>query len=215
MQTRVRLNELRRDHLILCSPLCIYIYIYVYVYIYIYIYICIHIYICIYVYIYIYIYIYMCTCTYICTYIHSVYTPRLVCVHRALLVAPVQHMLPPCFLFSFTLVTGPRTSLSIKLSDIRVYEPQVRARLVTKTRFCEVLPCCLAVYIYIYIIYIYIYIYIYICMYVYLCIYIHVYIFICTNIYEVCAYIHTFSAPHSGLSRRFRPAIWLTGRSII
>ena len=29
----------------------------------------------------------------------------------------------------FTLVTGPRRSLSLKLSDTRVYEPQIRARL--------------------------------------------------------------------------------------
>ena len=29
------------------------------------------------------------------------------------------------FFFFFTLVTGPRKSLSLKLSDTRVYEPQV------------------------------------------------------------------------------------------
>jgi len=34
-------------------------------------------------------------------------------------------------LFFFTLVTGPRRSLSLKLSDTRVYEPQIRARLGT------------------------------------------------------------------------------------
>jgi len=34
-------------------------------------------------------------------------------------------------LFVFTLVTGPRRSLSLKLSDTRVYEPQIRARLGT------------------------------------------------------------------------------------
>ena len=34
------------------------------------------------------------------------------------------------FLFFFTLVTGPRRSLSLKLSDTRVYEPQIRVRLV-------------------------------------------------------------------------------------
>ena len=33
------------------------------------------------------------------------------------------------FFFFFTLVTGPRRSLSLKLSDTRVYEPQIRARL--------------------------------------------------------------------------------------
>ena len=31
--------------------------------------------------------------------------------------------------FFFTLVTGPRRSLSLKLSDTSVYEPQIRARL--------------------------------------------------------------------------------------
>ena len=31
--------------------------------------------------------------------------------------------------FFFTLATGPRRSLSLKLSDTRVYEPQIRARL--------------------------------------------------------------------------------------
>jgi len=38
--------------------------------------------------------------------------------------------------FVFTLVTGPRRSLSLKLSDARVYEPQLRARLGTTTHFC-------------------------------------------------------------------------------
>ena len=33
------------------------------------------------------------------------------------------------FFFCFTLVTGPKRSLSRKLSDARVYEPQIRARL--------------------------------------------------------------------------------------
>ena len=41
----------------------------------------------------------------------------------------------PCFFFFFTLVTGPRRSLSIKLSDTRVYEPQIRARLGTTAHF--------------------------------------------------------------------------------
>ena len=31
--------------------------------------------------------------------------------------------------FFFTLVTGPRRSLSLKLSDTKVYEPQIRASL--------------------------------------------------------------------------------------
>ena len=37
------------------------------------------------------------------------------------------------FFFFFTLVTGPGRSLSLKLSDARVYEPQIRARLGTTT----------------------------------------------------------------------------------
>ena len=41
-------------------------------------------------------------------------------------------------LFVFTLVTGPRRSLNLKLSDTRVYEPQIRARLGTTSLFCEV-----------------------------------------------------------------------------
>ena len=36
-------------------------------------------------------------------------------------------------LFFFTLVTGPGRSLRLKLSDTRVYEPQIRARLGTTT----------------------------------------------------------------------------------
>jgi len=35
------------------------------------------------------------------------------------------------FFFFFTLVAGPRRSLSLKLNDTRVYEPQIRARLGT------------------------------------------------------------------------------------
>jgi len=38
------------------------------------------------------------------------------------------------FFFFVTLVTGPRRSLSLKLSDTRVYEPQIRARLGTTTQ---------------------------------------------------------------------------------
>jgi len=36
--------------------------------------------------------------------------------------------------FFFTLVTGPRRSLRLTLSDTRVYEPQIRARLGTTAR---------------------------------------------------------------------------------
>ena len=42
------------------------------------------------------------------------------------------------FFFFFTLGTGPRRSLSLKLSDTRVYEPQIRARLGTTAHFFKV-----------------------------------------------------------------------------
>jgi len=42
------------------------------------------------------------------------------------------------FFFFFTLVTGPRRYLSLKLSDTRVYEPQIRARLGTTAHVCKV-----------------------------------------------------------------------------
>jgi len=41
-------------------------------------------------------------------------------------------------LFFFTLVTGPGGSLSLKLRDTRVYEPQIRAPLGTTAHLCEV-----------------------------------------------------------------------------
>jgi len=41
--------------------------------------------------------------------------------------------------FFFTLVTGPRRSLSLKLSGTRVYAPQIRARLGTTAHFCRVI----------------------------------------------------------------------------
>jgi len=44
------------------------------------------------------------------------------------------------FFFFFTLVTGPRRSLSLRLSDTRVYEPRILARLGTTTHF-RILPC--------------------------------------------------------------------------
>jgi len=43
----------------------------------------------------------------------------------------------PHFFLFFTLVTGPRRFLSLKLSDTRVYEPQMRARLGTTAYFCR------------------------------------------------------------------------------
>ena len=45
------------------------------------------------------------------------------------------------FFFFFTLVTGPRRSLSLKLSDTRVCEPQIRARVTFLSTFC-LLECC-------------------------------------------------------------------------
>ena len=42
------------------------------------------------------------------------------------------------FFFFFTLVTGPRGSLLLKLSDTRVYGPQIRALLETIAHFCRV-----------------------------------------------------------------------------
>jgi len=47
--------------------------------------------------------------------------------------ASLRMLLFFCF---FTLVTGPRRSLNLKLSDKRVYEPQIRARLGTTAHFC-------------------------------------------------------------------------------
>ena len=41
----------------------------------------------------------------------------------------LQVLLCHYFFCFFTLVTGPRRSLSLKLRDTRVYEPQIRARL--------------------------------------------------------------------------------------
>ena len=42
------------------------------------------------------------------------------------------------FFFFFTLATGPIRSLNLKLSDARVYELQIRARLGTTAHFCRV-----------------------------------------------------------------------------
>ena len=43
--------------------------------------------------------------------------------------------------FFFTLVIGPRKTVSLMMSDARVYTPQIRARLVTATHFCKVVVC--------------------------------------------------------------------------
>ena len=42
------------------------------------------------------------------------------------------------FFFFLTFVTGPTRSLSLKLTDTRVYGPQIRARLVTAAHLCGV-----------------------------------------------------------------------------
>jgi len=55
---------------------------------------------------------------------------------RVLSAVALREPLHP-FVF-FTLVTGPRRSLSLKLRDTRVYEPQIRARLGTTAHSCEV-----------------------------------------------------------------------------
>ena len=44
------------------------------------------------------------------------------------------------FFFVFTLVTGPGRSVSLKLSDTRVHEPQIRAHPVTTAHFDEAAP---------------------------------------------------------------------------
>ena len=44
------------------------------------------------------------------------------------------------FFFFFTPVTGPRRSLSLKLRDTRVYEPQIRAHLGTTAHFFPTRP---------------------------------------------------------------------------
>ena len=41
------------------------------------------------------------------------------------------------FFLIFTRVTGPARSLSLELSDARVFEPQIRARIGTTAHFCE------------------------------------------------------------------------------
>jgi len=53
------------------------------------------------------------------------------------------HPKPPApptffFFFFFIIVTGPRRSLSLKLIEKRVYEPQIRARLGTTSHLCKV-----------------------------------------------------------------------------
>jgi len=49
----------------------------------------------------------------------------------------LAYPLPADLTYFFTLVTGPRRSLNLKLSDTKVYEPQIRARLGTTAHCCE------------------------------------------------------------------------------
>ena len=51
-------------------------------------------------------------------------------------ISPPRRVRFPTLFFCFTLVTGSRRSLSLKLSDTRVYEPQIRARLGTSGTKC-------------------------------------------------------------------------------
>ena len=53
---------------------------------------------------------------------------------------PHPEILSVPFLFFLTLVAGPRKSLSLKLSDIRVYEPRMRTCLGTSAPFCIPIP---------------------------------------------------------------------------
>jgi len=48
------------------------------------------------------------------------------------------YICPPGVFFFFALVTVPRRSLSLKLSDTGVCEPQIRARLGITAQFCKV-----------------------------------------------------------------------------
>jgi len=48
-----------------------------------------------------------------------------------------SELLVSFFFFFFTLVTGPRRSLSLKLSDTRVYEPLVPIRVDNVTDRCR------------------------------------------------------------------------------
>ena len=53
---------------------------------------------------------------------------------------PSTFFAPRPYTFFVTLVTGPRRSLILKLSDTRVYEPHIRARPGTTAHFCKVPP---------------------------------------------------------------------------
>ena len=57
-----------------------------------------------------------------------------VCIYIYICICIYMNVL---LLFFLTLVTGPRWSLSLQLSDTRVYEPQIRARLRTTAHFCK------------------------------------------------------------------------------
>ena len=62
---------------------------------------------------------------------------RIAFLHRV----PVSHrsfLTRNALLSCFTLVTGPRRSLSLELSDTRVHDPQAQTRLGTAALFCEV-----------------------------------------------------------------------------
>ena len=62
------------------------------------------------------------------------YTPRPETLNTIRGVCAVERT----FFFFFTLVTGPRRSLRLNLSDTRDYTPQIRARLGTTAHLCKV-----------------------------------------------------------------------------
>jgi hypothetical protein len=54
--------------------------------------------------------------------------PQTQFVNLGLVFEPDSQLAIVILFFSFTLVTGPRSSLSLQLSGTRVYEPQIRTR---------------------------------------------------------------------------------------
>ena len=63
--------------------------------------------------------------------IHGVISPE----REAVVLQAWKEATVVLLLFFFTLFTGPRKSLRLKLSDTGVYEPQIRARLGTTAHF--------------------------------------------------------------------------------
>ena len=57
---------------------------------------------------------------------------------RTRMIAPAPNRFLLLHYFFFAFVAGPKGSLSLKLSDTKVYAPQIRGRLGTTARFCKV-----------------------------------------------------------------------------